>query len=313
MIKAFPLVDRVYPKIKKHFFKLKHGEFDIYFEPVFIPNETISAKYAITTIHDFSFYLFPEWHEEKILRYYQKYFWRNIYKSNAIIAVSKFTKKQILEFLKIPSEKVRVIYNGYDNNVLKVYRKEELLKLQRKMGLPPKFILFVGAIQPRKNLEALLQAYSMLGDSFRRTYKLVIVSSTGWKNEKIFSLLRKLQNNVYFLKGVSYKELAIVYNLATCLVYPSFYEGFGLPPLEAMACGCPVIVSQVTAMPEVCGKAAYYINPYDVESIKEGIWRVSTDENLRRQMAQLGLENARKFSWKKSAKEHLKLFKEILR
>jgi glycosyltransferase involved in cell wall biosynthesis len=151
-----------------------------------------------------------------------------------------------------------------------------------------------------------------MNKSLRKDYKLVLVGFRGWNNKKIMKELEELKDDVIYLGYVSNTELGQLYNLATLFVCPSFYEGFGLPPLEAMSCGCPVVTSNTASLPEVCGDAAYYVDPYDVDSIAEGISRVVTDEELRNGLSKKGLANAAKFSWAKSAQEHLKVFKEAI-
>ena len=125
-------------------------------------------------------------------------------------------------------------------------------------------------------------------------------------------LLNKIGDDAIYMGYVQTKGLAYIYNLANLFIFPSFYEGFGLPPLEAMASGCPVVVSNVASLPEVCGDAAYYVNPYDVESIADGIYKVVDDKELRENLVQKGLERTKLFSWEKSAREHLKVFEEVL-
>ena len=147
----------------------------------------------------------------------------------------------------------------------------------------------------------------------KKDLKLVLAGAPGWRNKKIMALINIEKENIYYLGYVSNQELAFLYNLATLFVFPSLYEGFGLPPLEAVACGCPVVVSNVSALPEICGDAAYYINPYNIDSIAEGIRKLLDDKDLRGELIKKGLERAKTFSWDKSAREHLEVFEETLR
>jgi glycosyltransferase involved in cell wall biosynthesis len=147
----------------------------------------------------------------------------------------------------------------------------------------------------------------------RKEFKIVLVGFKGWENEEIVSLIQKLKSDVLYLGYVPDNELGKFYNLASLFVYPSFYEGFGLPPLEAMACGCPVIVSNVASLPEVCGEAVFYVDPNDIGCITQGMNRVLNDETLRKSLIMKGLERSKLFSWEKSAKEHLKVFEEIMK
>jgi glycosyltransferase involved in cell wall biosynthesis len=179
-------------------------------------------------------------------------------------------------------------------------------------NLPGKFILAVGSIEPRKNLKNALLAYNSLPQAFKREYKFVLAGFSGWNNEEIMNSIRREKENIAYLGYLSDPDLAYLFNLASLLIFPSLYEGFGLPPLEAMACGTPVIVSNSSSLPEVCKDAAYYIDPLSVESIREGIVKVISDSELRSMLSQRGLDRAKLFSWDTSARKHLSLFNEVL-
>ena len=161
-------------------------------------------------------------------------------------------------------------------------------------------------------MENLVRAYISLDKGIRKDIKLVLAGFKGWENKEIMALLKEGKSDVLYLGYLPDKELGELYNLATLFVYPSMYEGFGLPPLEAMACCCPVVASNVASLPEVCGDAALYVDPHDVNSIAEGIHKVLTDDDLRQSLIEKGLERAKLFSWEKSAKEHIKVFEEVL-
>jgi glycosyltransferase involved in cell wall biosynthesis len=277
--------------------------YDVYFEPNFIPLD-IRAKKRVTTVHDFSFYLHPEWHPKERVEYFLKNFFPKIQKSDFIITVSEYVAREAREMLKIEKARIKTIYNGC-NTIFNRCGDEEV-----RMKLPENYLLFVGSLEPRKNVVSLLKAYALLPDPIKREYKLLLAGFKGWQNAEILGLVNKMKEHVEYLGYVGNTELAHLYRKATCFVYPSLYEGFGLPPLEAMACGCPVVVSNVASLPEVCGDAAYYIDPYHVENIAEGISKVATDKVLRQRLIQKGIERAKFFSWEKSAEEHLRLFEE---
>jgi glycosyltransferase involved in cell wall biosynthesis len=311
IIRKIPLIREIARRAKNMLAYSNFRRYDLYFEPNFIPIN-IPAKKIVTTIHDFSWKLFPELHPTDRVRYWERNFWKKIYKVDFIIAVSHFTKEEAIRRFGLSPDKIRVIHNGYDNTIFRKYDQDELETTRKKYNLPQKFMLFVGSIEPRKNLKNLILAYSILVKNIQQEYKLVLVGPRGWNNEEIMSLLEKLKNKVTYLGYVSNAELGKLYNLATIFVYPSLYEGFGLPPLEAMACGCPVVTSNIVPLRESCGNAAYYIDPYTIDSIAEGIHKVITSEELRRSLTQEGLANAAKFSWAKSAEEHLKVFEEAM-
>jgi glycosyltransferase involved in cell wall biosynthesis len=285
-------------------------EFDLYFEPNFIPLN-IRARRTVVTVPDFSFVRFPQWHTCDKVRYYAKNFLNKIRRAQRIIVISDFIRNEAIQSFGFSPEKLTTIHPGVDREIYRVYDPQDLLPTREKYRLPENFILFVGSLEPRKNLERLLLAYQNLEKPARSEVKLVLAGFKGWENERIVSLIRNMKTDVFYLGYLPQEDLAKIYNLARLFIYPSLYEGFGLPPLEAMACGCPVIVSHAASLPEVCGEGAFYVNPCDVGSIARGIDRVLKDEGLRILLASKGRERASQFSWEKSARAHLKLFEEI--
>jgi glycosyltransferase involved in cell wall biosynthesis len=282
--------------------------FDLYFEPNFIPLN-LKSHCTVVTIFDFSFILYPEWHPKERINYFKKYFWKNLKRSDRIIVISDYIKKEGIN-LGLPKEKLRTIHLGFDREVFKTYPPQDLQSIRKQYKLPEHFILFVGSIEPRKNLENLVRAYISLDEGIRKDIKLVLAGFKGWQNKEIMKLLKKVKSDILYLGYLPDKELGKLYNLATMLVYPSLYEGFGLPPLEAMACGCLVVVSNAASLPEVCGDAAQYVDPHDVNSIAGGIAKVLSDETLRRSLIARGLERAQLFSWEQAAKKHLEVFED---
>ncbi len=291
--------------------KLSLKRFDLYFEPNFIPLD-IKAGRTVVTVHDFAFLKRPEWLPRDRAAYMKKNFRAKIGRADRVIVVSEFTKKEALDLLDIPEEKVRVVHNGFDSTTFRPYSPDELGPLREKYGLPERFILFVGALEPRKNIESLIRAYLKLDERVRKGCKLIIAGPGGWKNKVLMELIREQKEDIRWVGYMAGTELGELYNLAEAFIYPSFYEGFGIPLLEAMACGCPVVTSGAASMPEVCGDAACYVDPHDVEDISRGIHEVMSDDALRETMTRKGLERAGLFSWERSAREHLELFKECL-
>ena len=285
-------------------------DFDLYFEPNFIPMK-IKSSCTIATIFDFSFILFPEWHPKERIRYFKKNFWKNIEKTNRIITISNYIKKEGIGF-GLPKEKLRVIHLGVDQEFFRIYPPQDLRLLKKQYRLPEHFMLFVGSIEPRKNLKNLISAYLSLDKEIRKDIKLVLAGFKGWENGEIMELLKKVKSDVVYLGYLSIIELGKLYNLATLFVYPSLYEGFGLPPLEAMACGCPVVVSDAASMPEVCGDAAQYVDPHDIDSIAHGIVRVLSDGARRRSLVARGLARSRLFNWERAAQDHIAVFEEVI-
>jgi glycosyltransferase involved in cell wall biosynthesis len=263
------------------------------------------------TVPDFSLARFPEWHTRDKVRYFQKNFWAKIGRADHVIFLSEFIRKEAIDVYGFPSDRLTVIYPGFDREIFKPYPQADLLPLRRQYDLPPKFILYVGSIEPRKNLKNLLRAYRNLNRDLRKDYKLVLAGFKGWENQEIMAVIRELKEDVYYLGYLPDTDLGKLYGLAELFVYPSFYEGFGLPPLEAMACGCPVIVSRAASLPEVCGDAAYYVDPLEPSSIRKGMGRVLTEELLRTALISKGLARVAEFSWEKSARAHLAVFEEV--
>lgn len=287
--------------------KIFSKKYDIYWQPNFIPNKGIKAQKTITTVHDFSFILHKEFHPKERIEYFEKNFFQNILRSDVLITGSEYSKKEILERLDFEDKDIYVIYHGIDHALFKVYDD-----LNIDFELPKKFIFSVGSIEPRKNLLGLLKAYNLLSNDIKKEYKLVLAGFKGWENEEIMNIINKNKENIIYLGFISDIELAKTYNLASCFVFPSFYEGFGLPVLESMACGTPVICSNSSSLPEVGGDAVVYCDSYNINDIREKIEFVLSNKNLQKEMIFKGLEQAKLFSWEKSAEKHIQVFQKVL-
>jgi glycosyltransferase involved in cell wall biosynthesis len=302
ILRKIPMVSTIVREAKIKMSGLHLETFDIYFEPNFIPLD-IRAKKNIVTVHDFSFHLYPEWLPKDRASFFKKHFYKRVKKADVIIFPSEYIRGQAEEILKDVDARVVVIPHGYGR-----YFTPNGDKHADKCG----YVLFVGAIEPRKNLLNLLRAYQILQRSVREHFNLLLVGFKGWGNDEVMRLLGKLEGNVRYLGYVDNEELARLYRGASCFAYPSLYEGFGIPPLEAMASGCPTVVSNTASLPEVCGDAVRYVDPESPESIAEGIEDVLTDEELRMGLIKKGIQRTGRFSWERSAKEHLKVFYETI-
>ena len=278
--------------------------YKLYWQPNFIFNDGIKAQKRVVTIHDFSWEIYPEFHPKERIDYFQKNFYASVKRCDHIITGSEFTKHEIIQRTGISSDKISVIYHGIDHTLFYPRTHHHIPK--------QKYILSVGSIEPRKNLKNLLLAYELLDSSIKDEYHLILVGAQGWKNDEIVGLMKKLDKWVQYSGFVSDEALSSLYSEATLFVYPSLYEGFGIPPLEAMACGTAVIVSNASTLPEVCDDAAFYVDPMDIEAIKNGILTVLNNEALREDLIQKGLQRAKEFSWEKSALEHQKVFEKVL-
>ncbi|MEW6407722.1 MAG: glycosyltransferase family 1 protein [Patescibacteria group bacterium] len=270
------------------------------------------SKNAIITVHDLAIYQNPKWFPRQIFAT-RVSVPQSLKKAKKIIAVSKHTGADLQKFLKVPKEKIAVVYNGVEarkdlDEVLPQDRQE----ICRKFGIKQNFILFIGTLQPRKNVEGLILAFDKLRNSeIFKNYQLVIAGKRGWGYKPIFEKTKKLTltKKVIFCDYVSLEDKIRLLNAASVFVFPSFYEGFGLSILEAMRQGTPVITSNITSMPEIAGRAGYLIDPYKINSIAKGIKEVLTNQNLRQRMIRAGYAQAKKFSWEKCARETLKIYK----
>lgn len=236
-------------------------------------------------------------------------------RAQKIITISENSKMDIIRILKMPEDKIKVIYNGVDSEYKQVNDKSRLDSIKEKYGINRKFIQYIGSLKASKNIPRLIEAYSRLPESILRKYALVITGGKGWKSKEIFFRVKALclENNVVFTDFVDDNDLPLLLNAATLLVFPSLYEGFGIPPLEAMSCGIPVIASNASSIPEVVGDAALLFDPYNVEEMTETMYRVLIDKQLRDKLIKRGFEHVKQFSWENSARETLQVYKEVYR
>ncbi len=253
----------------------------------------------ISTIHDISFMRNPSWFSKK---YYYFYKWMTplmVKKSKKIITVSNFSKKEIVDLLHIFPEKIEIIYNAVADYFYKD-NYESVIPLNKQP-----YILAVSSLDPRKNFVNLIKAFSLLQDI---PHKLYIIGG----NSSVFSSMNlPISDNIVFLNYVSNKELVGYYKNADLFVYPSLYEGFGIPPIEAMSQHCPVLVSDIDVLHEVCGEAAFYCNPYDINDIAEKIRFILHDSKAVYKKTTIGKEHISKYSWSNSAKKLMKLINDL--
>lgn len=282
-----------------------YPKFDLYWQPNFIPRNHIKAKKIIATVHDFSWHIEPSWHPKDRVEHMQNNFWNSMKKVDRIITGSSFSKMEIVDFLGFDENKIDVIYHGVNHDVF--YKTNE-----KTLDLPQNYILAVGSVEPRKNLATLLRAYASLDKDFKNEFKLVLVGFKGWNNNEIVQLINDNKDYVIYLGFVNDDMLREVYNRATVFVYPSLYEGFGIPPLEAMACGAPVISSNAASLPEACGDCAVYVDPKSQNEIANAISKLARDKDLISLLSNKGLNRAREFTWKTSAALHLNSFNKLL-
>lgn len=269
-------------------------------------------KPSVVTVHDLAIYKHPKFFPSG-QKFSTKFLVpKSLKKTKKIIAVSETTKKDIVKLFKIPAAKIKVIYEGFAGDKVKVAEAATL----KKYKLASPYILFVGTIEPRKNLVGLIQAFAEVNKDRRlKNYQLILAGAEGWKDEKVFKTIQdlKLGMKIKYLGYVSHDDKLNLMRRATCFVFPSFYEGFGLPVLEAMAIGTPVITSNLSSLPEVAGQAAILVNPAKKEEITKALKKVLGNEHLRQQMSNNGREQARKFSWSKCVQETLKVYQGVFK
>jgi len=259
------------------------------------------------TIYDLTPVKFPQFHP--MASYYRTKIGIPLIKNKVdqFITISENTKQDLIELYDIKPEKVKTIYLAADDIFKKNYNKDK--SELNELGINDKFLLFVGTIEPRKNVKGLLSAFNIIKEQIENI-QLVIVGKEGWKSYDVISILNN-NNNIIWLKALSDDKLCMLYNNASLMIFPTFYEGFGLPVLEAMTCGCPVVVSNIPVMHEVVGGAGLLFEPSDHTSIAKQTINILKDDSLRRDLIQKGLNQSKKFSWDKCAKETLTLYNNI--
>jgi glycosyltransferase involved in cell wall biosynthesis len=268
---------------------------------------------SVFTLHDLAFRFYPETHTPLNRWFHTLMMPHFLRATDMVIAVSENTKTDVMRLYGLDEEKIRVIYEGVNPRFHPV-NLEARSAVRQKYGLPEGYILSVGTIEPRKNLTTLLQAYWTLRGR-GSGYRLVIAGKKGWLNEEFYRQLRRLglEDDVLLLGFVPDEDLPALYSAATLFAFPSLYEGFGLPPLEAMACGTPVVVSDTSSLPEVVGDAGIKIGPRDVRGFARAMEQVLMDEPLQKEMSHSGEQQARGFTWEKAAQETLAVYNRAVR
>lgn len=270
---------------------------------------------SVFTIHDLIFRFFPEYHLPLNRRFLGLMLPKFMQRADAIIAVSEHTRRDVTKLMGIPAEKIRVIYEGVHPSFRRIENRAGLERVRATYHLPPRFILFFSTIEPRKNLVTLLDAYAALLQQEAQTLPLVVAGRKGWLYQETLQHLHDLGLNerVQLTDWIAHDDVPALLNLADVFVYPSLYEGFGLPPLEAMACGTPVISSNASSLPEVVGDAGILVEPKDVQGLAQAITRVLQDDALRQALRAKGLAQASQFTWERAARETLAVYELVNR
>ncbi len=296
-------------------YTVRRERVDLFHAPHYVLPALTPAR-TIVTIHDCIHLMFPQYLPNRLgYAYARASLWTAAHKSDRILTVSEASKRDILRFFNVPREKIVVIPNAIDARFGIEPSEEQVVRTRERYQLNDQFVLYAGNIKPHKNLERLIEAFYRVRRHGLDHVRLLIIGDEISKLQTLRRAVHRhmLHKHVRFLGFVPQETLVVLYRLASVFVFPSLYEGFGLPPLEAMASGTPVVTSNVSSLPEVVGDAAVLVNPYDVEAIADGIRRVLTDDALRVDLRRRGLARAQDYSWERSVRRVREIYHEVAR
>ena len=293
--------------------ELSRLSIDLLHSPDFIPPFTGRFRRVIT-VHDLNFLYYPQFLTAESRRYYNDQIERAVQIADHILADSHATRLDLIKLLKVPEDKITVVWLAPNAEVYRPLKPEEIAAARVRLQLPDRFILFAGTLEPRKNVAGLLRAYRLLLDRDPRSPDLLLAGSRGWLFDETRALIDKLRliERVRWIDSPPDNDLAVLYNAATAFVLPSHYEGFGLTVLEAMACGAPCVISDRGSLPEIAGGAAVEIDPDDVVELAEALAGVLNDVQLQQQLRRKGFERVQEFSWERCARETLAIYHRVL-
>ena len=284
------------------------GKVDVFHSPDFTLPPTRRITRTIVTVHDLSFLRMPHCFPPPLLAYLTACVPRAVRRADHVLADSQSTRHDVISLLDVPEERVSVLYAGVEDRFRPIGERAELERVRHKYDLPPRFILSVGTVQPRKNFGRLIAAFARLKEP---GLSLVIAGGWGWMYEEVQEAAREMGDRVSLLGFVDDADLPALYNLAEVFALPSLYEGFGLPPLEAMACGTPVVVGDNSSLPEVVGDAGLLVEATDTEAIAAALDRLLHDRALRQRCRERGLARARHFTWERAARKLLTIYRRV--
>ncbi len=290
------------------------GKIDIYHGPDFVLPPLSKSIRKVVTIHDLAFLKHPEYAVPSLADYLKKVVPESVAAADVVAAVSQDSARTLMDHFGTPLEKIMIIPNGLRPHFRRITDPILLGATANKFGLKHPLVLGVGTLQPRKNHMGLIKAFHQAqSDKRQRPAMLALAGGHGWLYEETKQLVAdlKLEKKVRFLGPVNDLELTILYSLADVFAFPSFYEGFGVPPIEAMACGAPVITSNTSSLPEVVGDAALTIDPHNTDELAKAITRLIGDEKLREELRQRGYKRAQMYTWPKSAQKMLDIYQRL--
>ena len=286
---------------------------EVFHSPDFIPPVS-GAKRRIITVHDLNFLYFPEFLTRESRRYYSDQIEWAVNAADHIAVDSHATKNDVINLLTVPREKITTVHLAANSLYEQEFPKALVEKTLNRYDLAPGFILFVGTLEPRKNLPMILHVYAIMRQERLVDVPFILIGNKGWMYEDVFAAIEdlNLQGKVRNLTGIRDEELAHFYHAAGVLVTPSHYEGFGLPALEAQHCGCPVVVSNRGSLPEIVGDGGVILDPEDIRSWIDTLALVLNDKDMQKNMIQIGKAQARKFSWQKTARQMSAIYQDKL-
>lgn len=296
------------------YYQLAKTKPDVIFSPTHYIPRFIKVK-RVPVIFDLSYLHFPSMFKKDDLYKLTNWTKYSILNSSHLVTISESTKKDLVNSYKIPANKITVAYPGYDESIFKIVRDEDKTdRILKKYQISGEYIIYIGTVQPRKNILRLIRSFKKI-----ENLKLVIVGKIrgqgkqGWMNEEILEEPRKLgiQNKVLFTDFVPTEELPYLISASKAFILPSLWEGFGIPVVEAMACGVPVVTSNISSLPEVVGDAGLLVNPESETQIEQAIRLLTTDKKLHYKLSKKALEQAKKFSWQKMAEDVIKVLEEV--
>jgi glycosyltransferase involved in cell wall biosynthesis len=313
-LRELPLTDRhlaiVWQKLRLPLpVELITGKVDIFHSPDFVLPPVWRAR-TVLTVHDLSFLRYPECSAPALLAYLMDAVPRSVARADLILADSQATRQDLLELLHVPPERVQVVYAGVEGRFAPPADPVATPAVLQRYNIQRPYILGLGTLQPRKNFSRLVRAYGLLRRRHAAPHHLVIGGGRGWLYEDIAQTIAELglQDCVHITGFVADEDLPALYGAADVFAFPSLYEGFGIPVLEALGCGTPVVTSTASSLPEVAGDAALMVPPEDVEALAEVLWRLLDDQALRATLRERGLVQARRFTWDRAARQLLAVY-----
>jgi glycosyltransferase involved in cell wall biosynthesis len=292
---------------------LRREKVDLFHAPHYVLPPLVRCP-SVVTIHDCIHLMFPQYlPNRRSLAYARASITLAAKRSTRILTGSESSKRDILRFVDVPPGKIDVIYHACDPRFRSEPNEDDVARVRERFQLQDQFVLYAGNVKPHKNLERLIEAFNLVRNRGLDNLKLILIGDDISKYSALRRAVHRHQLHKYvrFLGFLPLDTLAVLYRLASVFAFPSLYEGFGLPPLEAMASGTPVVTSNMSSLPEVTGDAAVQVDPYDASAIADGIYRVLTDDSLRNDLRRRGLDRATQFSWESSVRRVREIYGQV--